>query len=481
MPPCIKRGHTPGFRGRQTPARLDRRMHYLASEHGRTGVVLSGASEQDLTIEQAIEALGGPEAEYTEYIIAPSRAECEAIRSRCPENPKQEALATGHRIGRAFAQGRCYVLVMHEQDGRFHFHLDVQGPERAEALGRHGHLQKAWDQEFRTVAPQIRDWEAHQRFKGLKAELEDLIHQQRANDQQRMEAVRSAAPNQKLQAARPFEGRARELVERRYTLELATMEARYEARGCVGSPEHRVEQEQAAIRRVTALNRLEARNRDRQAGQNRDQGREPDQSPGRGNGARRASVRVAAPSLDLALREMGVDSKTRTGVRVSLSVASEASQATLKMAMEASRAALASSVHLTRASAGLVAGVLGAPLTGGEGLQVGLREAGREFSAALAEAGKGVIRSGEAAGKGLVTMAGSTTRGLASWELRAASDMISGRPMSGVGQVLPDELRRAFQLAGVLPGSSVIAALRMAEGMGRGVQNSPSGGREVDR
>jgi hypothetical protein len=229
------------------------------------------------------------------------------------------------------------------------------------------------------------------------------------------------------------------------------------------------------------LNRLEARNRDRQAGQNRGQGREPDQSPGRGNGARRASGRVAAPALDLALREMGVDSKTRTGVRVSLSVASEASQATLKMAMEASRAALVSSVHLTRASAGLVAGVLGAPLTGGEGLQVGLREAGREFSAALAEAGKGVIQSGEAAGKGLVTMAGSTARGLASWELRAASDMISGRPLSGVGQVLPDELRRAFQLAGVLPGSSVIAALRLAEGMGRGVQNSPSGGREVDR
>lgn len=211
--PIIKRGFRMGFRGRQKPSEWGRRAHYLASEHGREGVVLEGESERELTIEQAIEALGGPKAEYHEIIIAPSLAECEAIRKRKPEDPRREAMKAGHRIARSYAMGRPYLLSMHEQDGRFHFHLNFRGSENPEGLGRRGHIQRAWDEEFRGVAPRIQDWEAHQRFLNLKSQLQQVRVEQRENEQRRRNSIRAAPANRKIEIARPFERNARELVE----------------------------------------------------------------------------------------------------------------------------------------------------------------------------------------------------------------------------------------------------------------------------
>lgn len=257
--PIITPGHTPGFRGRKLPATWVRRTEYLRAEHGRDGVALQGPGGQDLTAAQSVRLMGGPEAEYHEIIVAPSQAECDAIRGRNPKAPRVEALQAGHRVAQAYTQGRPYVLAMHEQDGRFHFHIAAPGSRSNLALGRHGSMQKAWDREFLGDEPRIQDWQAHRRFKALKAQLEEVIQTQREVVRARREAVREAPPGQKLVTARPFDERARDLVGRRYELEVATLLARYEARGAVGSPRHLAELEQVHHRRIGAEHRLERR------------------------------------------------------------------------------------------------------------------------------------------------------------------------------------------------------------------------------
>ncbi len=263
MVPIIKPGFSPGSRGRWTPAKWDRRSHYLASEHDRVAVVLVGAAEQELTIQQAIEALGR-DCEYHEIIIAPSRVECDAIRARNPENPKAEALATGHRLARAHSHGRPYVLTMHEQDGRFHFHLNVQGPMPTHALGKHGEVQQVWDREFFRGEERIVDWAAHQRFQSERARLQELIRRQQEHERRRREAVRAAAPGKKAEVGRSLERTSRDLIEQRYLLELSALGARYESRGTHGSLHHQAEQDRAEFRRTAALRRVERREHHRQ-------------------------------------------------------------------------------------------------------------------------------------------------------------------------------------------------------------------------
>ena len=257
--PIITPGHTPGFRGRKLPATWVRRTEYLRAEHGRDGVALQGPHGRDLTAAQSVALLGGPEAEYHEVIVAPSQAECDTIRGRNPAAPRDEALMAGHRVAQAYTKGGPYVLAMHEQDGRFHFHIAAPGPRPNVALGRQGTMQKAWDREFLGDEPRIQNWEAHRRFKALKVQLEGVIREQRELVRQRREAVREAPPGHKLDASRPFDERARDLVGRRYELEVSALLARYEARGAVGSPRHQSELEQTHHRRTGALHRLERR------------------------------------------------------------------------------------------------------------------------------------------------------------------------------------------------------------------------------
>jgi len=158
--PIIKPGFRPGFRGRNHPPACSRRMYYLAAEAGRDSARLLGEKGQELTPTQAIEVLGGPTASYHEVIVSPSKPECETIRTRCPEDPDKAIREAGARIVRAYAKGRPYVLAIHEQDGRFHFHIAVSGSMPTKALGRQGQIQKTWDCEFYGDEPRIKDWEA---------------------------------------------------------------------------------------------------------------------------------------------------------------------------------------------------------------------------------------------------------------------------------------------------------------------------------
>lgn len=518
MNAMIKPGHRPGFRGRMSPPSMSRRSHYLAAQQGRDSARLLGMEGREFTPAQAIEAMGGKSAQYHEIIVAPSEAECWTIRGRNLSDPPRAAEEVGQRLAKAYAKGRPYLLAIHEQDGRFHFHIVVKGAMSEQALGRHGLVQKEWDREIFGDEPRIQDWEAHQRFKAEKVRLQEVIREQKENERQRREAVKRAEPGRKAEAARPFERKARLLIERRCLTELATLRARYESRGMLGSPRHKAELEQVEHRRTGALRRLEKRETSRELGAAKARlGRAVDQGGRVVQRGARVAGRVGRMALDKAMKELGVPAPLRKVSRAGLVLAQEATQATLRASMEAAKAAARSGIHVGQASVKLATGLVAALPTAGASLKVAGNEAGRDLIQAGKEAGHGAARTGAELGKGAgralaagsrellpqevqagVQMAATTARTAAG----ATKDLVTLSPLSlgrtlaggatdlgataarnaGLTAKLPEPVRRALQVIGWLPiVGSVSKVAEVAAETTQTVANAASRGVEVER
>ena len=514
----IKPGFTPGFRGRAQAPAWNRRAHYLASQNDRDSARLLGMAGEELQPSAAIEVMGGSQAGYHEVIVAPGAAECATIRARCPEDPQRAAAEAGQRITKAYALGRPYVLAIHEQEGRFHFHIAVAGPPTGQPLGKHGKLQKEWDREVFGDEPRIQDWAAHLRFKEEKARLQLIIREQKANERQRQEAVQRAAPGQKADVARPFEQTARVLIERRHGAELAALQARYEARGALGTPRHQAEVEQADHRRTGALHRLENREVARDLGRTKGAlGRGVDTGGRVVQQGARAAGSIGRAAVDAALREMGVPAPARTIVRAGMALGEEALQTALRASLEAARAAAQSSIHLGQASVKIGVGLMAALPTGGASLTTAGKEAGQDLAQAGKELGQGAARAGVAVGKGAGRAAAAGTHGLLPRELGLAINAGTTMAKTAVGTVkdiatlspvslaktlasgavditktaanaaglktrLPEPVRLALQAAGWIPIVGIAAkAAEVAAQTALSAVNAATRGLEVDR
>jgi hypothetical protein len=514
----IKPGFRPGFRGRTSPPSLGRRAHYLAAQQGRDSARLLGVEGKDLTPAQAIEAMGGRSASYHEVIVSPSESECRTILGRNPSNPSRTPEESGHRLARAYANGRPYLLAIHEQDGRFHFHIAVRGAMSGQALGRHGSMQKHWDRELFGDEPRIQDWEAHKRFLEEKAHLQEIIRGQKENERQRWEAVKRAEPGRKAEAARPFERKARLFIERRCLTELASLRARYESRGMLGSPRHKAELEQVEHRRTGALRRLEKRETSRELGAAKARlGRAVDQGSRVAQRGTRVAGRVSRQVLDQTMKGLGVPTPVRKVTRAGLVLAQEAAQASLRASMEAAKAAARSGVHVGQASVKLAAGLAAALPTAGASLKVAGKEAGQDLAQAGKEAGRGAARTGAELGKGAsralaasgqellpqeiqtgVQMAATTAR----TAVGAAKDLVTLSPLSlgrtlaggatdlgataarsaGMAAKLPEPLRRVLQMIGCVPVVGTVSKVAaVAAETTKTVANAASRGVEVER
>ena len=516
--PIIKAGFTAGFRGRTKAPAWNRRAHYLARQEGRDSARLLCMSGQDLAPSQAIEVMGGAQGEYHEVIVAPSTLECQAIWTRCPEAPQRAVEEAGNRIAKAYAQGRPYVLAIHEQDGRFHFHVAVAGQLTEHALGKHGKCQKAWTQEFGGDEPRIQDWAAHLRFKEEKTLLQQAIREQKENDLQRRESVARAPLGQKTQAARPFEKKARVLIERRYTVEVRAILARYEARGTLRSPQHHAEVEQADHRRSGAIHRLEKRETSRHLGAVKARLGRTVSTGGRvAQKGVRTAVSITSAALEHTLKELGVPAPVRKVTRTGLVLAEGAIQTVLSTSQEAAKAAIRGSAHLTHASLKLGIGLVAAIPSGGASLTSAGTEAGQDLASAGKELGHGALLAGAEIAKGTgrtlhlgtqelipreLRLALSMATTLAKTTLGVVKDTVTLSPLSlakglaggamevgkttanavGLKASLPEPLRRAFQLAGWIPlvGIAVKAAELSAE-TAQSAINAASRSMEVDR
>ncbi|WP_243382353.1 hypothetical protein [Geothrix alkalitolerans] len=516
--PIIKPGFRLGFRGRTSPPSLGRRAYYLAAQEGRDSARLLGMEGQELTPVQGIEAMGGKSAPYHEIIVAPSEAECRTILGRNPSESSRAAEESGHRLARAYAKGRPYLLAIHEQDGRFHFHIVVRGSMSEQALGRHGSVQKHWDREIFGDEPRIQDWEAHQRFLEEKAHLQEIIREQKENERQRWEAVKRAEPGRKAEAARPYERKARLLIERRCLTELAALRARYESRGMLGSPRHQAELEQVEHRRTGALRRLEKRETSRELGVAKARlGRAMDQGGRMMQRGTRVAGRVGRVALDKAMKELGVPAPFRKVSRAGLVLAQEVAQATLRASLEAAKAAARSGVHVGQASVKLATGLAAALPTAGASLKVAGKEAGQDLAQAGKELGQGATRAEAELGKGAGRAVASGGRELLPQEVQAGAQMAATTARMAVGATkdfltlsplslgrtlaggatdlsataarsadltarLPEPVRRALQVIGWLPVvGSVSKVAEVAAETTQTVANAASRGLEVDR
>lgn len=514
----LKAGFTPGFRGRSETPAWNRRAYYLASEHERDSVRLLGMYGRVLNPDQAIEAFGGPHAQFHEVIVAPSDLECRSIEGRNPENPEHAIEDTGHRIAKAHAKGRPYVLAIHFQDGRFHYHIAVTGPMPERTLGRQGSLQKQWTREFFGDEPRILDWGAHQRFKAEKIRLNEVIQEQRSNEHQRYQALKGVHPSQKAEVARPFELKARELIERRYGLELKAIQARYEARGTLGSPRHQAEVEQAEHRRTGSLRRLEKREMSRELGAAKVQlGQAVDLG---GRVVHRGTLvigQITRASVDRALKELGAPLPIRKVTRGALVLSQEAAQTLLRASQAAAKATARSSLHIAQASLKISVGLLAVIPSGGASLKVAGKEAGQDLAQAGKELGQGMTRMGAELGKGTARAIAASGQalipqeirsvvqaatGMASTAARSVKDVLTLSPISlgqtlavgaldlsktaaratGAASSLPEPLRLAFQIAGWVPVVGIAAkAAQLAAETAKTAVDATSRGLEVDR
>ncbi len=441
-----KPGFTEGFRGRHQAATLGPRSFYLISEHDRDSARLLDAEGRALTAQEAIALMGGPQAEYHEVILAPSEAECRHIEARNPGNRQQAIQEAGLRVIRVQANGRNHFLAIHEQDGRFHFHLVIAGPMPEWTLGRYGSVQKHWRRELLGDEPRIKDWDAHRRFKELRAQLQLVIEEQRDLVRQRREAVREADPDRKREVAHPFDQQALELLDTRHALELAAVHARYEARGSLGTPRHHAEVEQAEHRHTTAQRSLDRRMQGRAL---------PDRPRGRGSAERALAYGAERLAMGAAEQALGGDqtpAPMRKGTRISLALAAGAVESAIRTQIGSRSLDLSAMATPSRLP--------------------GLQEA-RVLTQALPE---------DDSGRAL----GSLTR----TALKAAQDLATNPPKivatlvhGGVdlllsatqkmGQPLPEPLRKAFEAAGWVPGVGV-AAKALEKGVEMASPRNPS-------
>jgi len=447
-----KQGFTPGFRGRKQPAAMGRRAYYLIAEHDRDSARLVNADGRELTAQEAIALIGGAEAEYHEIILAPSPAECGLVKARNPEDPQRAIQEVGLRMIQAQSGGRKHVLAIHEQDGRFHFHFVIAGQMPERTLGLHGHLQKHWNQEVLGDEPRIRDWEAHRRFRELRGQLQALIEEQRDLKQQRRGAVQGAEPGFKREVGRPFDEKALALLEARYTLELATIHARYEARGSLGSPRHQAEVEQAEHRHTAARGSLDRRMQGRPI---------PNRSEGRGvpeqalsYGARRLGTNAA----EQALGSNQMPEPMRKGTHISLALAAGAVESAIRGQLGAS--------SLGTLSPTRIRGLQSAQI-----LTHALPE--NESAQALGALARTALKAAQDLATNPPKIVLTLVQGGADLLLAATRKM---------GQPLPEPLRRAFEAAGAVPVVGVGAkVLQKAVEMASPITPGTSSGPEVDR
>ncbi len=514
----IKPGFRPGFRGRTSPPSMARRAHYLAAQQGRDSARLLGLGGQEISPTQGIEAMGGKSAQYHEVIVAPSKAECLTILGRNPSGPSRAAMDAGQRLIRAYANGKPYLLAIHEQDGRFHFHIVVRGAMPERALGRHGMVQKHWDREIFGDEPRIQDWDAHQRFQAEKIRLREIIRGQKENEHQRREALRHAAPGLKTEAARPFECKARLFIEQRFFTEVAALRARYESRGMLGSPRHQAELEQVEHRRMGGIRRLEKRETAREIGVAKARLGQAVDTGGRTiQKTTRSGGRAARQAVDMGLKSLGVSRPVRKLTGATLVLAQETVQTALRAAQEAAKAAARSSVHVAQAPVKLGVGLVAALPTAGASLKAAGKEAGQDLAQAGKELGQGVFRTGVAVGQGAagatvatvqqlipsgLGLAGRAASVTARTTAGAAKDVLTLSPLSlgqtlaggaldlgktaacaaGTNASLPEPLRWAFQVAGWVPVVGIAAkAAQVTTETAQAIHNATCRGPEVDR
>lgn len=260
-------------RGRKAMASLGRRVHYQASEVDRESVQMVDSEGQDLSVEQALERMGGPKHAYTEVVsdasVLETKALCERHQDMEPEEVMRAHFAEQARIlEEKYYEGekRILVAVHGEPDGSYHAHLLLPS-DRTDLRnldGQHGEARRAWDAAWRkdrkltAIRDPLKREEARAEQSEIRARIKKIREEKKALDHELREARKGQDAERIHQANRAYAEQAGGLEERRHALEMERIDKFFVARKMTDSLEHKVEQAAELDRHVAAERQAQA-------------------------------------------------------------------------------------------------------------------------------------------------------------------------------------------------------------------------------
>lgn len=250
------------IRGRKGMASLDRKAHYLASEHERESCAMYGQDGQEITPAEAIERMGGKQAAYVEIVSDASVLETKALLARHPDREPRDVMRDHfvRQHARLDKSGNGIVALHQEKDGSWHAHLLLPGERDSYKRldGPHGLAKKAWSEAWRQEQDR-RTIDHQERLRGekIQTEMEELRKEIKAHQKSGKRIYTEPDQEKRLSLRETFSNRSAELEQRLHEATVRRASARFRSRGQEGGLEHLVELSDERDRHVAATRRIE--------------------------------------------------------------------------------------------------------------------------------------------------------------------------------------------------------------------------------
>jgi len=258
-------------RGRTTMPNLDRRLHYQASTEDRESVQMIDSEGKDLSIDQALERMGGADHPYTELLSDASILESQCLQERHTELDPDEVMrrhfaAQARHMEEKYFKGEYVITsaIHRENDGSYHCHhllpdseanLYAQQEGKNRKLeGRNGAAQEAWDKAWRDdrkldyIRNPAERQEAKVRQSDYAEKLEKLRQEQAELSRELRQGERSDDAVKRFESRRDYSNRASALEDNRHEVQVAKIDHFFAARGMENGLEHLVEREREEMR-----------------------------------------------------------------------------------------------------------------------------------------------------------------------------------------------------------------------------------------
>lgn len=258
--------------GRTKMASANRKMAYLASEHGRENSALLDHESQPIHHADATERIGGKDADYVEAVSSSSRLECEALYARETERAVREGEAErSHQevmaefFGDQFRQldvtGTGSYALHGQSDGSYHAHYMLKGErdQYPHLEGPKGALQKAWDETWRKGedrAIQVQ-WSVRERLDPIQEELRQAKDQRKELTREQKQAQQDLSAEVRVRLREEHARRAADIEMRMHVLEIHRIEIVYASRNQTGKLEHQVALEREQDRHTGAARKVQ--------------------------------------------------------------------------------------------------------------------------------------------------------------------------------------------------------------------------------
>lgn len=229
----------------KTMAALDRKVHYLDSEHDRESSVLQDQAGNELNPADAIERFGGKDAAYVEVVSDASALETQALLVRHPDRDPEKVMGDHFRAQMAKLDpfGKSIMAMHGESDGSFHAHFIMpRDRDYGRLEGRFGKLQAAWDKVWRDGQDRyVVDGNSRNEALEIKEDLAKIRGENKALSADRKALKDEKSPHKRVHLREDLAAKAEALELRQHETQIRYLDALYRSRGQREGLEHQVE------------------------------------------------------------------------------------------------------------------------------------------------------------------------------------------------------------------------------------------------